>query len=263
MDKLIDFIKKWLWTLLPLGILITVIALKSSDKTAEMMKEIPVISSESELREAMKNEPIVYRLLNMKVTGGKCEDPLNFINGEFYSIAYTKYCYEDNIGSNDSEYEWRVEDIRKPEVHASSLILFDDIEVEFDNLKISGDSVNIAEYLKFSSEEVRNNCCDNFYYPNGIGNINWNIRYALYAIPLGSSISTLAVVGNNSVRLAPILQSSCVIVKDGSFEDLNYEASETEAGFMALSLFMILLGIFGIVLKLITKIIIKMNEKKA
>ena len=226
------------WTAAALACAAAAVFLTAKGCAAENKPLPPVLSSEAELRAAMKGGPRVYGLLNMELTGEPVEDVLGVLEGEYVyaGVAGEEYVEDHTTGdgtTDTSYYAWEGSEEASGERYTSGLTLFGDIPVRGWPCTVTRDTYNgpaEGNVKPWVMAKVENG----YYYPTGPGDVLGNTRCRLVLAPAGGKAAFYALVGNGAVTLQGFDGADPIVQQDGDEAALNYNYTQSDTGGMVL-----------------------------
>lgn len=211
-----------------------VIMLTAKGCAAQSVAEPPLLSAETELREALKGRPKLYRLMDMELTGKPATDPYGIfsIDCVYVGGSLEKYV-EKSTNSDDnlnSEYEtWERTGEYPDSRFSQALTLFGDIPVAQGKYRV--DAQTYTDLTKDNIKpDVMQKIQGNYYYPTGPGDVLGNTRVQFTLAPVGIRAAFYATIGDGTVTLQGFDGEDPVIYLDGTESDLDYIHSESGIG---------------------------------
>lgn len=203
----------------------------AADKVHQEFLEIPTITSEKELEEALDGTPEVYCLTDMEISGDPAEDPLGILTDDYAYIMYVK----ETCSLKKGEYVWESSSSGDGISYGSieNMVLFDEIPVEMPE-KMTEYNYYIVDYAELTKDMVAEEykeLVDGSYYPEKIGDEEGNIRYQVFLAPIDEKVAMYATVGDGKVVLEYNDDMSNYIVPSGDVEAL-YDCHAGSDGMM-------------------------------
>ena len=218
---------------------VTVVAVRQAGKKSEKeVKNLSVISSESDFQTALKGSPQTYVIENAVLSGEPVNDPFGIFSKEMLSITSKKEkCKQKTVKTKSSNGKTKTK-LKKSWSTVSNDVnnTVSDKVCIYGNTSISLSTFNIKGYPK-SLSSYCGNCCvkDDYYYPSGSSSKKMNNeRYRIEIVPNDSKISCIAVVGDNIVTTkGKSITKNAVLVINGNRKALikaytnNYKTVST------------------------------------
>lgn len=228
--------------------------------------EIPTITSEEELRNALEGSPKVYCLTDMEISGDPAEDPKNILVDDYAYIMYV----EETCSLEKGAYTW--ESANSTDAYTyngiTELMLFGDVPVEFAE-EMTEYNFYIKDYADLTTDMVFDeykDVVDGSYYPNGIGDIEGNTRYSVYLASMDEKVAMYATVGDGKVVLEYNSDMANYIIPNGDVEALYDCHGGSDGMMMTLIGMMVVLpiGLIALLSCILTMVfsLFKFNKKK-
>ncbi|MGN0613062.1 MAG: hypothetical protein ACI4JB_04100 [Porcipelethomonas sp.] len=211
-----------------------------------MVNDLPRITNEAEMREALSGEKTLYAVLNASVTGSAVEDVFDILAEDYIYIMYSgeeitaSIYYPEGLGA-ETTYSWeKTDDIRK--AISGETYLYNDIPIDLTECLVEKadrlSSENQVKQLKNPKAYV--DTSTNYYYPDGMeedpddmGKSCGLTRYDVQFLKSGTALSFMAWAGDNEITVYKSDDENYAletVVQHGEMSDLHWVFESGDVG---------------------------------
>lgn len=207
------------------------LGIHAANGTHQEFLEIPTITSEEELRDALEDSPQVYCLTNMEISGKPAEDPKGMLVDEYAYIMYV----QETCSLEKGAYTWTQANTADGYSYSgiTDMMLFEDIPVELAK-EMTEYNFYIKDYTELTADMVMEeykDSVDGSYYPTFIEDSEGNTRYSVYLTSMDEEVAMYAKVGDGKVVLEYNEDMANYIIPNGDVETL-YDCHGGDDGMM-------------------------------